>query len=89
MHPEVKKFLDFILVPGHPRTSAARFLLLAALLSPEKFVVEHHLRSVAEAARLPKSNIHKQAARLLKQLGLPKAWQAPGPRYRLVEEPPS
>lgn len=85
MHPELKKFLDYVLVPGHPRTSAARFLILAALLCPEKFVVEHHLRSVAEAARLPKSNIHKQAQYLFKKLGLPKAWQAPGPRYRLVE----
>lgn len=85
MPAELKKFLNFVLVPGHPRTSAARFLILAALLCPEKFVVEHHLRNLAEAARLPKSNIHKQAQYLFKRLGLRKAWQAPGPRYRLVE----
>jgi len=85
MGDELRKFLNFVLVPGHPRTSAARFLLLAALLAPEKFVVEHHLRNVAEAARLPKSNIHKQAQHLFKKLGLRKAWQTPGAKYRLVE----
>jgi len=85
MGDELRKFLNFVLVPGHPRTSAARFLILSALLMPEKFVVEHHLRSVAAAARLPKSNIHKQANYLFKKLGMKKAWQAPGPKYRLVE----
>lgn len=84
MNKEVTEFINFCLIPGHPRTSAARFLLVAALVAPEKFVVQSHLRNVAAAVNLPKTNIHKQAQRLLRQLGLEPAWKNQGAKYRLV-----